>query len=190
MMTPRQALVLTRRAVLTRLGLAGTGAALAAVSPRALTSRASAQDASPAAMAGHPLVGTWIVDRIVGNPNDPPTTNVLTADGGLADSSAGADGLWEATGPNTANFTLIVIDVQAGTYSMIRGSLEVDATGDTATASYSRTVVAADGTVVDQGAEATAQYIRLRIEPQDAVGTPLANFPAWTPAPPAATPRS
>jgi hypothetical protein len=149
----------------------------------------SAQEASPIAMAGHPMVGTWIVDRVVDIPNDPPTTNVLTADGGLADSTAGADGVWEATGPNTANYTLIVIDARAGTYTMIRGSLEVDATGDTATASYSRTVVAAGGTVVDQQAEATAQYIRLRVEPQDAVGTPLANFPAWT-APPAATPIS
>jgi hypothetical protein len=49
---------------------------------------------------------------------------------------------------------LIVIDAQAGTYTMIRGSIEVDATGETATASYSRTVVAADGTVVDQQAKA------------------------------------
>src|SRR5688572_23188346 len=102
-----------------------------------------------------------------------------------ASPTADADGVWAPTGPNTVNYTLIVIDAQAGTYTMIRGSIEVDATGETATASYSRTV-AADGTVVDQQAEATAQYIRLQIEPQDGVWTPLANFPAWTPATPEA----
>ena len=39
-------------------------------------------------------------------------------------------------------------------------------------------------------AEATATYIRLRLEPVDATG-PLAEFPVWTPAPPpAATPTT
>jgi hypothetical protein len=35
-------------------------------------------------------------------------------------------------------------------------------------------------------AQATARYTRFRIEPQDAAGQPLAGFPAWEPAPPAA----
>ena len=34
-------------------------------------------------------------------------------------------------------------------------------------------------------AQATARYVRFQIEPQDAVGQPLAGFPAWTPPPPA-----
>jgi hypothetical protein len=36
-------------------------------------------------------------------------------------------------------------------------------------------------------AQGTAHYARIRIEPQDAAGQPLAQFPVWTP-PPAATP--
>jgi hypothetical protein len=43
------------------------------------------------------------------------------------------------------------------------------------------THVAPDGTVLDQPAQATATYLRLKVEPQDAVGQPLAGFPAWTP---------
>jgi len=180
--------MLTRRAVLIRLGLAGTGGALASVPPWALASRASAQDASPAAMASHPIVGTWIVDRIPDDPTEMPTTNIYTADGGLIDTAVGAAGVWEATGPRTLNFTLIVI-IPEGGYVVVRGSQEVDEAGDSATVSYSDTVVAPDGTIVDQSTDNSARNYRLRVEPQDAVGNPLSNFPAWTPAP-AVTPAS
>ena len=60
-------------------------------------------------MAGHPLVGTWIVDRNPADPTEMPTTNVFTADGGLIDPSVGAAGVWTATGERTADFTLIAI---------------------------------------------------------------------------------
>jgi hypothetical protein len=44
---------------------------------------------------------------------------------------------------------------------------------------------------MDQRAQGTARYTRFRIEPQDAVGQPLAGFPAWTPATPTpATPTT
>ncbi len=127
-----------------------------------------------------------------------PTTNVLTADGGLIDSSVGAAGVWVAPGPNTADFTLIAIfeqgmavtgqPVEGGSsYFVVRGSLEVDAGGDTATATVSQTHVGPDGIVLDQLAEGTSTYLRLKVEPQDAVGQPLAGFPAWM-SPAAATP--
>lgn len=149
-----------------------------------------AQDATPTTMAGHPLVGTWIVDRNPADPAEMPTTNVLTADGGLIDPSVGAAGVWTATGPETADFTLIAIFEQGMTvtgqptpdgssYFVVRGSLAVDATGDTATATVSQTHVAPDGTVLDQMAEGTSSYVRLKIEPMTAVGQPLAGFPAW-----------
>ena len=66
-----------------------------------------------------------------------------------------------------------------GSYFVVRGSLAVDATGDTATATVSQTHVSPDGTVLDQLAEGMSTYLRLRVEPQDAVGQPLAGFPAW-----------
>jgi hypothetical protein len=142
-----------------------------------------AQEASPDAMTGHPLVGTWIVDRNPADPSEMPTTNVITADGGLIDPSVGAAGVWTVTGPETADFTLIAIFAESGgSYFVVRGSLVVDAGGDTATATVSQTHVAADGTVLDQMAQGSANYLRLRVEPQDAVGQPLAGFPAWTSA--------
>ena len=144
-------------------------------------------------MATHPLVGVWIVDRNPADPTEMPTTNVFTADGGLIDPSVGAAGVWVATGERTADFTLIAIFEEgmavtgqptAGGSSnfVVRGSLEVDATGDTATATVSQTHVTPDGTVLDQLAEGTSTYLRLKVEPQDAVGQPLAGFPAWAPA--------
>jgi hypothetical protein len=138
-------------------------------------------------MAGHPLVGTWIVDRNPDDPTEIPTYNVITADGGVIDPTVGGAGVWEATGPDTANFTLTGTIAELGGYFVVRGILTADAGGETATASVSSTIVAADGTNMDQLTEAqlTARYTRLRIEPQDAVGQPLPQFPVWTPPPPA-----
>jgi hypothetical protein len=65
-------------------------------------------------------------------------------------------------------------------YFVVRGSLDVDAAGDTATATVSQTHVAPDGTVLDQLAEGTSTYLRLKVDPQSAVGQPLVGFPAWT----------
>ncbi len=179
----------SRRAALGRA--AGVGVALGLGSS---ISRAAAQEATPAAMAGHPLVGTWIVDRNPADPAEMPTTNVLTADGGLIDPSVGAAGVWVATGERTADFTLIAIFEQGmavtgqpaaggGSYFIVRGSLAVDAGNDTATATVSQTQVASDGTVLLQMEQGTSTYLRLRVEPQDAVGQPLAGFPAWTSSP-------
>src|SRR5829696_9123597 len=157
----------------------------------------SAQEATPNAMTTHPLVGTWIIDRNPADPAEMPTTNVITADGGLIDPSVGAAGVWVATGERTADFTLIAIfaegrpaigvEVGGGSYFLVRGSVVVDAGGDTATTTVSQTHVAPDGTVLDQMAEGTSTYLRLKVEPQDAVGQPLAGFPAWAP-PSAGTP--
>ena len=174
---------LNRRAVLTRSAALGAALGLGGLH------RATAQDATPVPMADHPLVGTWIVDRNPADPTEMPTTNVLTADGGLTDPSVGAAGIWAATGERTADFTLIAIFAELESYFTVRGTLEVDAAGDTATATASQTQVASDGTILLQVAQGISTYIRLRIEPSDAVGQPLAGFPAWTPAP-TATPTT
>src|SRR5919112_3655547 len=174
------------------LGGVGAAAVTLGLGLSSRIDRVAAQDATPTAMAGHPLVGTWIVDRNPADPAEMPTTNVITADGGVIDPSVGAAGVWAATGPDTADFTLIAIfeegmavtgqQTQGGSsYFVVRGSLAVDAGGDPATATVSQTHVAPDGTVLDQLAEGTSTYLRLKVEPQDAVGQPLAGFPAWAP---------
>jgi hypothetical protein len=142
---------------------------------------AGAQEATPDAMAGHPFVGTWVVF----DPADPtgmPTTNIITADGGLIDPTIGAAGVWTATGERTADFTLIALFAEGGgSYYLVRSSITVDAGGDTATNTFSETHVAPDGTILDQRTQATSAYVRLKVEPQDAVGQPMPGFPAWTP---------
>ena len=135
----------------------------------------------------HQFEQARIVDRNPDDPTEIPTYNVVTADGGLIDPTVGAVGVWAATGPDTANFTLTGTIAELGAYFVVRGSIAVDAGGDTVTNTASDTIVAAAGTILDQHAQLTATYVRLRVEPQDAVGQPLAGFPAWTP-PPAATP--
>ena len=183
MTTHRTDAVISRRTTLAGLGAGGLALALAATARSA-----TAQDATPTAMAGHPLVGTWIVDRNPDDPTEIPTYNVLTADGGLIDPTVGGAGVWEATGPDTANFTLTGTIAELGGYFVVRGSIAVDAGGDTATAWGSSTIVAADGTILDQQMDERAQgahLVRIKVEPPEAMGQPLAGFPAWTPPPPA-----
>ncbi len=179
--------VLSTSGLSRRVALGRVAALAAAIGLGGRLGRAAAQEATPTAMAGHPFVGTWIIDRNPADPTEIPTYNVVTADGGLIDPTVGAVGVWAATGPDTANFTLTGTIAELGAYFVVRGSIAVDAGGDTVTNTASDTIVAADGTILDQHAQLTATYVRLRVEPQDAVGQPLAGFPAWTP-PPAATP--
>jgi hypothetical protein len=148
----------------------------------------SAQEATPGAMAQHPIVGSWIVDRNPDDPTEIPTYNVITADGGIIDPTVGGAGVWEATGPDTANFTLTGTIAEIGGYFLVYGSITIDPGEATGTVSYSSTIFAADGTVLDPETEGTALYTRLTVEPQGTDG-PLAGFPVWTPAS-AATPAA
>jgi hypothetical protein len=176
----------TRRTALAGIGAGGLGLALAAASRQA-----SAQETTPTAMAGHPLVGTWIFDKDIANPSEVPSVVVFTADGGLLDPSEGVAGAWQATGPRSAAWTLVdfVTDGPAG-YVVVRSTGEIDEGGDALAGPYSFTVVAADGTVLASG-QASSTAVRLPIEPIEAGGTPLAGFPTWTPATPTpSTPTS
>jgi len=175
----------SRRSALAGLGVGGLGLALTARG-------VAAQDATPTSLVGHPFVGTWIVDRNPDDPTEIPTYNVVTSDGTIIDPTVGGVGVWEATGPTSANFTLTGTITELSAYFLVRGSVMIDEGGGSATNTYSSTVVAADGTVMDDltAVGATATYSRLRLEPVDATG-PLPEFPVWTPAPPAAaTPTS
>ena len=149
----------------------------------------SAQDATQPATAGHPLVGAWLVDSDADDEASPPSVTTLSADGTAVDAgSEGASaGTWEATGPRTATLALVGVFEEegfAGSY-FIRAEVDLDAAGDAFASPYTFTVVAADGTVLETG-EVTARATRLRVPAAEAVGTPLAGFPTWTPAVPEA----
>ena len=105
--TPRSSSHLSRRTA-----LSGVGAGTAALGLSHLN-RAAAQEATPDAMADHPIVGAWMVTTPIG-----PSLAVFFADGiniqGLQASQAGPlgvtfvgpqIGVWEPTGPRSVHFT-------------------------------------------------------------------------------------
>jgi len=170
---------ITRRTAIAGLGAGGLGLTLAAAARPA-----SAQDATPVPMAGHPLVGTWIVDPEPDNPANVPSLVTFSSDGIVIDPVAGFAGSWAATGPRTAVFTLSGIPGDgSGSYIAIRGPIEVNEAADTTTGPYTVTIVGADGTV-QATVEGAGRAIRLPAESGDP-GMPLAGFPTWTLAPPA-----
>ena len=123
-MTARPPEATSRRRALAGLGAGGLGLALA---PSARP--AGAQDATAAAMAGHPTVGAWLVM----NPTTPPRASgasftavgIMTisdapsyVDPAFGAAFAGASiGTWEPTGERSIRFTLVQpLSDAAGTY--------------------------------------------------------------------------
>lgn len=155
-----------------------------------ISSLTSAQETSPADLAGHPLVGTWLFDTDLDSQSDPPELGMFTSDGifiGLGSSESA--GSWAASDSQTGALTLVSrFDQDGGGYAVIRGPHVVDATGQRWTCDCTYTIVAADGAVLDAG-QARSQGVRIPVEPAEAMGTPLAGAPTWFPAL-AATPTS
>jgi hypothetical protein len=151
----------------------------------------TAQEGTPVATAGHPLVGAWVIDTSAEDPAGPqeatvpPDVTVFTDEGTVIDSTPFGEtgvGAWEATGPDAAALTFVIPvedDDFAGSV-IIRATLKLDATGETFSGPYSYTVVASDGTVVDAGRD-LVRGTRITVEPIEAEGTPLAAVPTWMP---------
>jgi hypothetical protein len=132
---------------------------------------ASAQEATPTARTGHPLVGAWILDRDTTQPTNPLQLIVATADGvylGVDYDGRTAVGVWEATGPRTAAVTVRASAPSAGVpfvgQAVIRGTVEVAENGLSFTAPYTLEVVAADGTSSGEYGVTTAQGTRITLE--------------------------
>jgi len=185
--------LLPDRTVSRRTALAGLGAGGLGVAMAASGRHAAAQDASPVSMAGHPLVGAWVVDRNPDDHTDPPTAVVYTADGGWIDPVLGVAGMWRATGPHSAEWTAFGLVAQgAQGYFALRTSAEIDEAGQTFTGTGTVTIVAPDGTVVNTIAGGPNSHgTRLRMESVEAAGKPFTGVPTWEPAPPpGGTPES
>jgi hypothetical protein len=119
--------ILNRR---TALGSAGAFAAALGFGNR--LDRASAQTATPDALAGHPIVGVWNVTTPAG-----PSLAVFFADGtniqGLPATQAGPSGVtlvgpqvgtWEPTGPRTIHFTGVQLHSDAN--GVFTGTVTID----------------------------------------------------------------
>ena len=139
-----------------------------------------AQEATPSAMAQHPLVGTWIVDTDIMTETDGPQLGVWTSDGIML-GVPGVVGAWEITDEQTALVTFVNVFPDGTGSITIRGPHVVDEPGNTWTSEYSWTVVAPDGMVLDSGTS-TARGTRLQVESMDRAGAPLSSMMTWTPA--------
>lgn len=153
-----------------------------------------AQDATPGDPAGHPIVGTWIVDTISASDTDSPEIGIFHADGSAVGLGANrvAGGSWEVVDDHTVTMTLVTVSDSAGvgSYVVVRGTHVLDETGNRWTCDdCTYTVVGADGTVLDSGT-APASATRIPVQGPDAVGSPMTEVPMWMPAPPDATPAS
>ena len=147
---------------------------------------------------GHPLVGTWLVDTDVTTETDAPAIAVWGADGsfidpsegfaGVIDPSEGFVGVWEATGPRTGTHTFMgPLDERGSGFLLLTSSLQVDASGDRWEAPYSFMIVAADGAILQTGS-GMSTATRLKIVPEEMIGTPQAGLPTWVSEAPAASP--
>jgi hypothetical protein len=151
-----------------------------------------AQDSTPAAMDGHPLVGTWLLDTDAENAGNPPTLATFGADGIYsqveADGAVGV-GAWQATGGSTADLTFHELDSENGNYSgmvTIRAAITVAADGQSLTATYTGEYVTADGLSTGQYGPGSATGTKLVAEP---MGTPEGPLSAlFGEATPEATP--
>ncbi|MDF3039725.1 MAG: hypothetical protein K0Q71_2431 [Thermomicrobiales bacterium] len=118
-----------------------------------------AQEATPTPMTGHPLVGAWILDRDLTHPTNPQQLVVATSDGlylGVDYGGRISVGVWEATGPRTADITLhVTADEQ--------GVVEVREDGLSFTAPYTLEVTGQDGRT-EEYAGTTAQGTRITAE--------------------------
>jgi hypothetical protein len=136
----------------------------------------TARQATPTAMSGHPLVGTWLLDTNADDPANAPEVTVFTADGAYISVDAEGfpnHGVWEATGERTAGLTIVSPgmeeDAFAGTF-VVRASIEVGQTGDTFTAQYTGEFVTPDGTRTGEYGPGTATANRITVEE---MGTPV-----------------
>lgn len=138
---------------------------------------AGAQDTG--ADSVHPLVGTWLLDTDVDDPENPPEVDVFTADGGVISVQATGDlilGVWEATGDNSATITFVGPEAEEDAYFglfVIRAQVEVDESGDAFAGSYTFDIVDPDGNATGEHGPGGVSATRITAE---APGEPIGTF--------------
>lgn len=155
---------------------------------------AAAQDATPTSLAGHPLVGSWLVDTDTSIETDAPELGIWTSDGLMIGIGTNASsGMWQAADERTGLVSFVGVFPDGSGSIVVRGPHTVDETGNTWTAPFSWTMVGPDGTVLDSG-ESTARGTRIQEDLSLAAsvpygaGTALAVMPSWDPESAEATP--
>jgi len=138
---------------------------------------ALAQDASPTPIAGHPLVGVWVVDTNVDDPANPPARVSFGADGSLLQVDVGGVGIgaWEPTGERTGALTvsfLFADSNRAVSTSTVRASVEASEDGQSWTAAFTVEYIGPDGVSSGQIGPVTASATRIAVEPMSPAASP------------------
>lgn len=134
-----------------------------------------AQDGTPATMAGHPIVGTWL-GHDVEDPTAPPFQVSFLADGVVIQVDPSASdhvGVWRPTGPRA--FALTIQQASAQGIATIRGVGTVAADGRSFTVAYTIALAPAGGTSTGQYGPGHITGTRLAVEPP---GTPVGPLSA------------
>jgi hypothetical protein len=133
--------------------------------------RIGAENATPVATAGHPLVGSWEIDSDANPATDPPALVIFHADGTtveLHEREPDGVGAWQATGPNTATVIIVYHNLNENlvlqTRIIVHGEVEIDPSGTSFKANYETVTTARDGTV-SSTERATATGTRITVEP-------------------------
>ena len=160
---------------------------------------AGAQNATPAAMAGHPLVGTWRTTYTeAGDEVTHSVVDTFAADGTLVTIEAlvldvapdvvlfntPALGTWEVTGDDSAAYTAEYFSSDgegnfAGTVT-VSGTRRASGDGQTLTGEFAYSVVDPGGNVIAAG-RGTDVSTRLAVVPMESLATPAAS-PMASPA--------
>ena len=151
---------------------------------------AAGQDASTEA---HALVGTWFLTESSDDPTDADDLFILHADGTYIEVNASGSvrlGAWEATGPETANLTIVANnrgDDGADTGGIIlRLAITLNPDGHTYTAEGTIELRSPDGTLSGQVGPVGGAASRLVVEgPGTPVMTPEEFFGGMAEATPA-----
>lgn len=157
----------------------------------------SAQDASPTAMSGHPLVGAWVLDTDTSDAANPPTLASFSADGVYTqnelDNGPGI-GSWHATGARTAELTFHSFGTdEQGNYGgmvTVRADIEVAADGQSLTATYTLELVDANGSGTGQYGPGNVSGTRIAVEPMGTPEGPLSALFGEAQGTPEATPAT
>ncbi len=147
---------------------------------------AAAQDATPAALAAHPFVGTWRWDN---DPTDPADDSygIFSADGSYLEVTKPTNvgvgvGTWIPTGERTADALTIFQDTDPseafapGTATFLL-SLTVDEAGQTFSGTGDLQVRDVSGVVTFEAAGWTFTGTRVTVTPLPDFGTPVAGTP-------------
>lgn len=154
-----------------------------------LSGSTSAQEGTPTAGDDHPLIGAWTADTNADDPANAPSLVIFHDDGTFiqtaVDEGTGL-GSWEATGPTSADLTILfpgpVENAVFPGFVTVRVQLEVDETSDTFTGMYTFEFPGPGGASTGEWGPFTVTGERIAVE---AMGTPVAPL-----MPPAATPTS